>query len=237
MEIKILDKNEIDEIVANRICELVNQNPNTVLGLATGSTPLGVYDKIVKNYQNKYVSFKDVTTFNLDEYVGLTDTHEQSYRHFMTTNLFNHIDIKKENTNFPDNTLTDPSIYDKKIKNAGGIDFQILGIGSNGHIAFNEPGTDFNSVTHVVKLADSTIKDNARFFDNINDVPKMAVTMGLKSILDAKEIVLIATGKNKAHAISKLLKDAPSEDLPSSILKNHKNVTIYCDEDAVSLIN
>lgn len=237
MEIKILDEQKINEIITKRICALIKEKPNLVLGLATGSTPLGVYKNLIKKYKNKKVSFKDVTTFNLDEYVGLDDTHNQSYIYFMNTNLFNHIDIKKENTFFPNNKTNNPEIYDEKIKDLGGIDFQILGIGSNGHIAFNEPNTDFNSLTHIVELTESTIKDNSRFFNNINEVPTKAVSMGLKSIMNAKEIVLIALGKNKATAIAKLLKEEPNTNLPASILKNHKNITIYCDEAAASLID
>lgn len=236
MEVKILDKNEIEKIVANRICSLIKNKPSLVLGLATGSTPVGVYKKLIEKYKNNKVSFKDVKTFNLDEYVGLDNCHNQSYNFFMCSNLFDHIDIKKENTNFPDNKSNNPSKYDDKIALAGGIDFQILGIGSNGHIAFNEPGTDFNSLTHMVELTDSTIKDNSRFFNSVSEVPTKAVSMGLKSIMNAKEIVLIALGKNKSKAIASLLKDEPNISLPASILKTHKNVTIYCDEEAASLI-
>ncbi len=236
MEIKILSKSEIDDIVANRIVELVNKKSNLVLGLATGSTPVGVYQNLINAYEQGKVSFKDVKTFNLDEYVGLDGTHEQSYRYFMNTNLFDGIDIDKANTNFPNNKTDKPEIYDEQIANAGGVDFQVLGIGSNGHIAFNEPNTSFDSLTHVVELTENTIKDNSRFFESIEDVPTKAVSMGLKSIMSSKEIVLIATGKNKAEAIKRLVEEEPNESLPASILKNHKNVIIYCDEEAGSLI-
>lgn len=236
MELKILDKTEIEQLVANTICKKIKEKPCLVLGLATGSTPLGVYKKLIEKNKNKKVSFKDVKTFNLDEYIGLDDSHNQSYRFFMNTNFFNHIDIKKENTFFPNNKTNNTEDYDNKIALAGGVDFQILGIGSNGHIAFNEPGTSFNSLTHIVELAKSTIKDNSRFFNSEDEVPTKAVSMGLKSIMNAKEIVLIALGKNKAKAIASLIKDDPNINLPASILKTHKNVTIYCDEDAASLI-
>lgn len=236
MRIKVLEKEEIDEIVANRICELINKKDHFVLGLATGSTPLGVYKKLVEKYKNSAVSFKNIKTFNLDEYIGLSSSHEQSYRYFMDKNLFEHIDIKKENTFFPDNKTSTPETYDEKIESAGGIDFQILGIGSNGHIAFNEPETPFDSKTHIVELTKSTINDNSRFFDDIKDVPTKAVSMGLSSIIKAREIVLIATGKQKAEAIRRLLIENPNRKLPASILKYHKNTTIYCDKDALSLI-
>lgn len=234
MKLKVLNDEEISETIADKICTLIKQKPNLVLGLATGSTPLGVYKKLVEKFKRGEVSFKDVKTFNLDEYVGLDGTHEKSYRYFMDTNLFNHIDIKKENTHFPNQNQ--PQTYDDDIKNAGDIDFQILGIGSNGHIAFNEPETPFDTKTHIVNLTDSTIKDNSRFFKHIEDVPRKAISMGLNTIMQAKEIVLIATGENKAEAIRRLLTENPNRKLPASILKYHKNTTIYCDKDALSLI-
>ena len=236
MEIKILNKEEIDKIVANKIAKLIKNKPNAVLGLATGSTPLGVYQNLINLNKKGKVSFKNVSTFNLDEYVGIDETHNQSYRYFMNKNLFDEIDIDKNNTHFPNNKTSNPEVYDEQIKIAGGIDFQVLGIGSNGHIAFNEPNTPFDSLTHIVKLTESTIKDNSRFFNSIDEVPTHAVSMGLKSIIGASEIVLIATGKNKAKAIQELFEKNPNESLPASILKSHPNVTIYCDEDAGSLI-
>ena len=205
---------------------------------STGSTPEGVYKLLVEAYNKKEVSFKNVKSYNLDEYVGLEETHNQSYRYFMNSHLFNHIDIKLENTHIPSNKDDENNleIYDQKIKEAGGIDIQILGIGSNGHIAFNEPGTSFNSNTHIVTLKESTISDNSRFFNSIDEVPKQAITMGLNSIMQAKRIILIAFGKNKQEAIYKMMALDPSEELPASILQNHPNVTIYCDEDAASLL-
>jgi len=232
MEIKVLESNQINETIANEIVALVNKNPKVVLGLATGSSPVGMYKKLIEAYQAKKVSFKDVVTFNLDEYVGLEPTHDQSYHYFMFDNLFNHIDIKKENTHF----ANDYKDYDGEIAKFGGVELQVLGIGSNGHIAFNEPGTSFDSLTHVVTLTESTIKDNARFFASIDDVPKQAISMGLKSIMNAKRIVLIATGANKAKAIARLAAGEYGEDLPVSILKNHPNCTIYVDKDAYSLV-
>lgn len=239
MKVKIKSKEKINEEIAQLIINLVKENPNAVLGLATGSSPLGVYAKLVQAYQNNEVSFKNVVSFNLDEYVGLDGNHNQSYRYFMNNNLFNHIDIDLNNTHVPSGTGDYEQLaneYDELIENAGGIDFQILGIGSDGHIAFNEPGTSFDSLTHIAELAESTIRDNSRFFKSIEEVPTKAVTMGLASIMRAKKIVLIATGVNKADAIAGLLEGLISEKLPCSILRNHPDVTIYVDHDAFSKV-
>ena len=235
MNLIVLEKNQIDEVVANLFIETINNKPNCVLGLATGSSPVGIYKNLVKAYQENKVSFKDVTTFNLDEYIGLEETHHQSYRYFMNDNLFNHIDIDKNNTHVPNgiNYEYDVENYDKEIENNGGIDLQILGIGSNGHIAFNEPGTSFDSLTHVVDLKESTIKDNSRFFNSIDEVPTKSITMGLTSIIKAKKIVIIITGENKKDVLAKLLTGEISEDLPASILHNHPDVTIYADYKAM----
>ena len=212
MRVKIQSKDKMNAEIAQLFIDTVKENPNCVLGLATGSSPLGVYKNMIEAYKNNEVSFKNVKTFNLDEYVGLDGTHEQSYRYFMNHNLFDHIDIDKENTHVPSGTnLETPEEYDTLIEQAGGIDLQILGIGSDGHIAFNEPGTPFNSLTHVAELAESTIVDNSRFFNSIEEVPTKAVTMGLASIMKAKKIVLIATGENKAQAIQGLLEGLITE--------------------------
>ena len=235
MNLIVLEKNQIDEVVANLFVKTINDKPNCVLGLATGSSPVGIYKNLVKAYQENKVSFKDVKTFNLDEYIGLEETHHQSYRYFMNDNLFNHIDIDKNNTHVPNgiNYEYDVENYDKEIENNGGIDLQILGIGSNGHIAFNEPGTPFNSLTHVVDLKESTIKDNSRFFNSIDEVPTKSITMGLTSIIKAKKIVIIITGENKKDVLAKLLTGEISEDLPASILHKHPDVTIYADYKAM----
>lgn len=238
MKLFILSIKEINEMVANKIVSLINAKPNCVLGLATGGTPLGVYEELIKKYQNKEVSFKDVKTYNLDEYIGLSSNDEQSYHYYMKKVLFNHIDIDLNNTHVPDGENVDYSIknYDKDIKKAGGIDLQLLGIGSNGHIAFNEPGTSFNTLTHVVDLKESTIRDNSRFFKNIDEVPRQSITMGLTSIMQAKKIILIAKGENKAEVIRKLFQEEQSEDLPASILKTHPDVEIYCDDLAAKYL-
>lgn len=239
MEIIINTEEVISKLISVKFINLVKAKPNAVLGLATGTSPIKVYQNIIKAYEEKIVSFKDVTTFNLDEYIGLEGTHHQSYRYFMNENLFNHIDIKKENTNVllgVGDYVDYMNKYDDLIASKGGIDLQILGIGSDGHIAFNEPGTDFDSLTHITPLTEQTIKDNSRLFNDISEVPTSAVTMGLKSIMNAKKIVLIATGKNKAEAVYGMVKGPISPLMPCSILRNHPDVTIYLDEAAASLI-
>jgi len=235
----IIGSNEtISKLIANEYINQVNKKRSSVLGFATGTSPLLVYKNLIEANKEGKVSFKDIVTFNLDEYVGLDGNHPQSYRYFMNDSLFNHIDINIDNTHVLKGTgdyLEYMNNYDKLIESYGGIDLQILGIGSDGHIAFNEPGTPFDSLTHIAKLAESTIKDNSRLFNDISEVPTTAITMGLKSIMNAKKIVLIATGKNKAQAIYNLFNGELTEDVPCSILKNHPDCTIYCDEDAYSL--
>ena len=238
MKVVIGDNAKISRLIAEEFIKQVNEKPNSVLGLATGTSPLEVYANLVKANQEGRVSFKDVVTFNLDEYIGLEGTHNQSYRYFMNVNLFDKIDINKDNTHVLKGTgdyLDYAKKYDDLIASFGGIDLQILGIGSDGHIAFNEPGTSFDSLTHVAELAESTIVDNSRLFNDISEVPTSAVTMGLKSIMNAKKIVLIATGANKAKAIKNLLRGDKTEEVPCSILQDHPDVTIYVDQDAYRL--
>ena len=239
MKVVVGSNEEISKLIAEEFIKQVNQKPNSVLGLATGTSPLGVYANLVKANKEGRVTFKDVATFNLDEYVGLEGTHNQSYRYFMNENLFNHIDIDKKNTNVllgVGDYKAFMNKYDKMIEDAGGIDIQILGIGSDGHIAFNEPGTSFDSLTHETELTEQTIKDNSRLFNDISEVPTRAVTMGLKSIMNARKIVLIATGKNKAKAVYGLIKGPITEDMPCSILQKHPDCTVYVDEEAYSLV-
>lgn len=239
MEVKVLKSEEINRQIADEFIKLIKAKPNAILGLATGSSPVGVYQLLVKACKEGEISFKDITTFNLDEYVGLDGSNDQSYRYFMNFNLFDHVDIDKARTNVPSGVGDIEALakeYDKKIATAGGIDLQILGLGSDCHIAFNEPGTPFDSLTHVTDIADSTIKDNARFFEKIEDVPTKAVTMGLKSIMNARKIVLLATGKNKAQAVYDLIKGDQNESHPGSILRDHPDCTIFVDEDAYSLV-
>ena len=230
---------DISKQIAELFIEQINNKPNSVLGLATGTSPIDVYKNLIKAYDEGRVSFRQVATFNLDEYIGLEGTHEQSYRYFMNKYLFNNIDIDKNKTHVlkgTGNYLDYADQYDDEIASFGGIDLQILGIGSDGHIAFNEPGTPFDSLTHVAELTEQTIRDNSRLFNDISEVPTKAVTMGLKSIMNARKIVLIATGKNKAQAIYNLLKGPKTEEVPCSILQDHPDCTIYVDEDAYSLV-
>ena len=234
MKVIYLPKEQIEKEIAQIFIDKVNENPKCVLGLATGSSPVGIYKNIIKAVEEGKVSFKDVTTFNLDEYLGLEGTHDQSYRYFMNVNLFNHIDINKANTNVPSGFVKDDSEaaeYDSMILAAGGIDIQLLGLGSDGHIAFNEPNTPFDSLTHIAELTEQTISDNARFFERIEDVPTKACTMGLKSIMNAKKVLLIATGKSKKEAVNQLINGEISEAWPCTILKNHPDVVIYVDKD------
>ncbi len=233
MKIIINKKANLDKLAAQEIINLVNENPKAVLGLATGSSPIGLYEELIKDHKANKTNYKKVTTFNLDEYIGIPIDHEQSYHTFMYETLFKHLNINLKNTNFP--KQDDPASYTKLLEKKP-VDLQILGIGSNGHIAFNEPGTSFDSTTQYVDLAESTIKDNSRFFDSIDDVPKRAVTMGLKDIMMAKKVILLAFGKNKAEAINTLVNGKKSEDCPATILQDHPNLTLYLDEDAASLL-
>lgn len=221
--------------------KVLTEKSDATLGLATGSTPVGLYKLMIADYEAGKISYKDMTSINLDEYVGLPVTHPESYRAFMNRNLFDHIDIKKENTHVPDGLNPDlaaaADAYTAYIA-AHPADVQILGIGSNGHIAFNEPGTPFDSHTHVVTLKEGTRKDNARFFDNdIDKVPTHAVTMGLQDIMSAKFIILLASGAGKANAVNAMINGPVSEDCPASILQKHPNVLVVTDEAAAHYLN
>lgn len=219
--------------------ETITQNPSAVLGLATGSTPIGLYKEMIKDHQENGTSYKDVKTANLDEYVGLDYSSDQSYVYFMRHNLFDHIDIDLNNTNIENGKATDKQAecdrYNALLETLV-PDLQVLGIGSNGHIAFNEPGTPFDSVTHIVDLTESTIKDNSRLFERIEDVPRQAFTMGLKNIMNAKKILILANGANKAKAVYGLVKGEITEEVPASILQNHADCILVCDEAAAELI-
>lgn len=219
--------------------ELLKTKPECVLGLATGSTPIGLYQNLIAAYKNGEISFKGVTTANLDEYVGLTQDHDQSYAYFMRDNLFDHVDIKSENLNIPDGSQKDLekecARYSEFLKN-NPQDLQVLGIGSNGHIGFNEPGTPFTSTTHVVNLTESTIKDNSRLFSDISEVPTQAVTMGISEIMKSKAIVLMASGENKANAVYNTVNGNVTESCPASILQNHPDCILIADKAAAKLL-
>lgn len=221
--------------------ETIRKNPMAVIGLATGSTPIGTYKELIRMHKEEELDFSQITTFNLDEYIGLDGDNPCSYRYFMDKELFNHINIKKENTYVPDGLAEDIDAfcksYDQLIENAGGIDIQILGIGPNGHIAFNEPDVALSKGTCVVKLTPDTILANSRFFKSMDEVPKTAITMGIGSILKARKIILLANGEGKAPAIKNLLKDDKiSTYIPASFLSLHPDVTIIIDEAASSLL-
>ncbi len=220
----------------------VRQKSNSVLGLATGSTPLGTYRELVRMHKEEGLSFKDVTSFNLDEYIGLDENHESSYVYFMKENLFKWIDLKPENAFVPNgrakNLIEYGKEYDQMILDRGGIDLQVLGIGSNGHIAFNEPAESLSLWTTVVELTDQTIKDNSRFFEDIKDVPTKAITMGIGSIMKAKKIILLVNGKNKAEILATIInKSSINTRVPASILFLHRDFTIICDKEAYSLLS
>ena len=219
--------------------EIINK-PQITLGLATGSTPIGLYKNLIEANKNKAIDFSQVKTFNLDEYFGLGKSDTQSYHHFMKENLFNHINIDENNTNIPSGIANDIKEecqrYDKLIEDNGGIDIQILGIGSNAHIAFNEPSDTFKMGTYLVDLTESTIEANSRFFDSKDKVPTKAITMGVGSIFKAKKIILLASGKNKAEAVYNTIHGDINPNVPSSILKLHPDVTLLLDEESSALI-
>lgn len=237
--IRCKDYNAASAAASEIFTEEIHNNPNIVLGLATGSTPLGLYWNLISNYKKGLISFKDVVTYNLDEYVGLSRFNPQSYYYYMFDNLFNHVDINIKNIHIPyaydgtDNQGAEE--YSKKLSEKE-IDIQLLGIGANGHIAFNEPGTSFDQETFIVELTEETRQDNQRFFESIDDVPTKAISMGIKDILKAKRIVLIATGSTKANAVKRLLSKEITTDFPASALHIHPNVTVIIDEEAASLL-
>jgi len=232
--IKVKNYDEMSDRAFELIKEIVTTKPDCVLGLATGSTPLGLYKLMVEDHEQNGTSYRGVTTVNLDEYVGLPEGHPESYRYYMEQNVFSKIDIPAENTYLPEDG-EDPTEQCEKyetILDRLGVDLQVLGIGSNGHIGFNEPGTSFDSQTRVVDLDESTRRDNSRFFNSIDEVPKQALTMGIASILKAKKIVLLASGANKADAIAAMVNGPQTPDVPASALQSHPNVIVIVDEAA-----
>lgn len=239
MRVIIEDNPQLAAVRAAQWIEgLVRRKPNCVLGLATGSTPLGIYQELIRSHQEDGLNFSDVKTFNLDEYVGLPPSHPQSYRYFMDTNLFQGLNIPREQTHVPDGRaldfLTYCEHYEQRIAAAGGIDLQLLGIGSDGHIAFNEPGSSLGSRTRVKTLNQETIRDNARFFGGIENVPKLAITMGVGTILDARQCLLVAFGKSKANAIAQTIEGPVSAQVTASALQLHRDVIVILDEEAAS---
>lgn len=238
----IVKKNyaEMSRAAAREVANVINAKPNAVLGLATGSTPLGVYQELARMHSRGELDMSHVTTFNLDEYVGLPIKHPQSYYQFMFENFFKHVNIPEQNIHIPSGTTNNYRAfcewYEKRIRDIGGIDLQILGIGSDGHIGFNEPGSSLSSRTRLKTLAKSTIEDNARFFEKKSDVPIYAITMGVGTIMEAKRIVLLADGARKAAAIAAAVEGPVTGMITASALQLHAHAKVYLDEGAAELL-
>lgn len=232
------DASAVSSRAADIFCKLLNDLPDAILGLATGSTPLGTYNELVRRNRAGEVSFAEAATFNLDEYVGIPRRHEQSYHSFMHQNFFGHLDINPANCQLPDgeaeDLLTECHRYEKLIDDAGGIDLQILGIGSDGHIAFNEPGSSLASRTRIKALTQQTRVDNSRFFSSLEEVPRVAITMGVGTILEADHILLLANGASKANAVRDFIEGPVTAMVPASALQLHPQVTVLLDEMAAS---
>ena len=234
------DYEDMSKKAANIIASQVVLKPDCVLGLATGSTPIGAYKNLVEKYEQGDLDFSQVTTVNLDEYKGLPRENDQSYYYFMHDNLFDHVNVKPENTHLPDGTKEDANEecarYEELIRSLGGQDLQLLGLGHNGHIGFNEPDTVFEKTTHCVDLQESTIEANKRFFASADDVPKQAYTMGIGTIMQAKKILVVVSGEDKADILKEVLYGPITPAVPASILQLHNDVTIVADEAALSKI-
>lgn len=238
--IRAKDYNDMSRKAANIISAQVILKPDCVLGLATGSTPLGTYEQLVEGFNRGDLDFSRVTTVNLDEYCGLPEENEQSYHYFMRQNLFRHINIPEDHTFVPDGMEADSTLacqaHEDIIRKLGGIDIQLLGLGNNGHIGFNEPGPVFEKETHPVDLTESTIRANARFFERIEQVPTRAYTMGIKTIMQARRILVVVSGEDKADAVKAALTGPVTPKVPASILQLHPNVMLVADKAAMSKV-
>lgn len=238
---KVKDYKELSRKAANIVSAQIILKPDSVLGLATGSTPIGIYKQLIEWYKKKDLDFNDVKSVNLDEYKGLSPENKQSYHYFMNENLFRHVNIKPENTNLPDgmadDALSECNRFNKVIEQLGGIDLQILGLGHNGHIGFNEPGDTFVKGTHCVALTKSTLEANARLFEAGETVPEYAFTMGIKTIMLAKKILLVVSGSDKAKILSEVLTGPITPQVPASILQMHTDFTVIADSQAAELID
>jgi len=239
MEIVITqDYDEMSKVSAQMIAREIKSKHDLVMGLATGDTPIGTYKELAKLHKTEGLDFSKITTFNLDEYVGLAPLHKNSYNYFMKENLFNHVNIDYSNVYVPQGNIDDPEEfslwYEKKIKEAGGIDLQVLGIGGDGHIGFNEPVSSFASRTRVKALYKQTIEDNARFFEKEEDVPRFAITVGVGTILEAKKLLLIASGKKKAEVCAQFIEGPVTSQITASALQLHSYATVVLDEEAAS---
>lgn len=239
--LKFNSEAKLNEAAARIITSTVQTNPSAVLGLATGGTPVGIYKQLVQDYKDGLVSFKNVQSFNLDEYVGLSPDHHQSYSYYMNENLFKHVDIDVQRTNIPsglaDNLDEECRQYDERIEAAGRVDIQLLGLGHNGHIGFNEPADELSSSTHVVDLAEETKQANARFFTETEEVPGQAITMGVGTILKAKMLMLVVKGADKADIVKRALTGPITTQCPASLLQTHPNLVVLVDEAAGSLLS
>ena len=239
---KILCENydEMSRIASDIVIKEIAKNPKCVLGLPTGSSPIGMYENLVRAHKKGLIDFSYVKTFNLDEYYKIDKNNPNSYYHFMHEKLFNHINISPANINIPDGSTDNPEeeckMYDKKLFEAGGIDLQILGLGCNGHIGFNEPDSELNCYTHIAELSEKTIIANSRFFSSTNDVPKYAITMGMGNILKARKILLLASGSDKAYVIKKLFSGKISTIVPVTFLNLHRDVTVLIDQEHINTI-
>jgi glucosamine-6-phosphate deaminase len=241
MELIIVeDHQQLCQRASQYVIRQIQRKADSVLGLATGSTPEGVYRLLAIDHEQNQTSYRYVRTVNLDEYVGLAHNHPNSYRYYMNHRLFQYLDIPLSQTYLPDGLSPDLEVecrhYDYLIKQLGGVDLQLLGIGLNGHIGFNEPGTPFTSKTHVVELTDSTRKANQRFFASLEDVPNRAITMGIATIMESREILLLVSGQHKAHILHRLFTEEVDEQLPASVLKQHPQVTVLADRMAAKYL-
>jgi glucosamine-6-phosphate deaminase len=220
------------------VADQITNKKNTVLGLASGQTPIGMYQELINMFKRGKIDFSEVVTFNLDEYYGLAPEHPQSYYYYMWNTLFKHINIKKENiyllNGMPENIKQECNQYEYLIQKNGGIDLQILGIGDNGHLGFNEPAIGLNSKTHLVNLSEETIQANSHYFNNMQEIPKQAITMGIGTIMKAKKILLLASGRKKSHAIEKTINGPVSTEVPATILQLHPDVKLLIDKEAAS---
>ena len=232
------DYEQMSKAAAQIVAEVLNTKPNAVLGMATGSTPLGLYQELVRLHKEERLDLSRVTTFNLDEYVGLPVNHTQSYHYFMHEHFFQHVNIPRHNINIPSGTTSNyPAFcqwYEQRIEDCGGIDLQILGIGTDGHIAFNEPTSSLSSRTRLKTLSKQTIDDNARFFERREDVPVYAITMGVGTILDARKLLLVASGKAKAPAIAQAVEGPVTSMITASVIQLHRDTTVFVDEEAAA---
>jgi len=239
MEIKpISSYDEMSKLAAKMVAKQIKDKPNTVLGLATGSTPEGMYRELVKMHKEGELDLSQVVTFNLDEYLGLSPEHPQSYHYYMYESFFNHVNIEEENIHIPKGDTKDPVQeclkYEKEIEKVGGIDLQVLGIGVNGHVGFNEPDINLEAKTHVIQLSDDTITANSRFFKNLDEVPKKAITMGMATIMRSKKIILMAWGAEKKKPILKVTSGHIATEVPASLLQVHNDVILIVDKKIYS---